>query len=313
MISNPDDDLVISLCLPQSEKMIVLIFAILKIGGTFLPLDPTYPPSVIFEILKSFRPAIVIHEDSMIVPGDSFEELMFFSLEDLWKVVASSAGKEAESIKDEKVMEVIALPQETRANERPAVIIHTTGLNKSPRGVRIGHQPILNRISWTWKNVPFVKTGSCCLNVPVSFVESLQQIFAPLLRGVTLNIYTLPDIHNMSTFIDFLEKDKITRISLSSAILGRFLNECNMIGKDESRMKLKLLKFVACKGEVLTFDLARRFFEAFPADGKLLATMYGYTEIAGDVMCERFKNMAAVRQHYVAGHIVLGRATLLHS
>jgi len=79
-----------------------------------------------------------------------------------------------------------------------------------------------------------------------------------------------------------------------------------VIGRDEARMRLKFLKYVMCKGEILSYDQARRFFMTFPADGKTLLTMYGYTELSGDVICERFKDFDAVKQRFVAGHLVLG-------
>ena len=317
-ILNPDGDLVLAVCLPPSEKLIVIIFAILKMGGAYLPLDPDFPEDTLLDIITKTRPVMLITDKGGSIVSkygtENFSvDCQLITLEDIWLEVeiprqASVIPQEIPKKKPDKIVSALEIAdKQVSLLERPAVIIITTGISKDPRGVRIAHSAIMNRISWTWENLPYSKDGTCCLTVPLSFVESINQVFGPLLKGVTLHILKLQDVSNMSAFIKRIGELKITRINLSARVLDSFLDECQRMGEDDARTALRYLKFVNCKAEIIPLEIAERFFKIFPSDNKRLCSLYGFAEVSGDIICEKLNNLKKLNKRLIQGRVLVGK------
>ena len=46
------------------------------------------------------------------------------------------------------------------------------------------HRGAVNRLAWTWHTYPFADDEVCCQKTSLSFVDSVSEIFVPLLRGI---------------------------------------------------------------------------------------------------------------------------------
>ena len=75
-------------------------------------------------------------------------------------------------------------PQEKASAASMVYIIYTSGSTGTPKGVVGLHRGIINRCSWMWQTYPFGKNEVCCLIAKISFVDSIWQMFGPLLRGI---------------------------------------------------------------------------------------------------------------------------------
>jgi non-ribosomal peptide synthetase component F len=53
-------DLLVGLCLPRSVDMVVAALGIWKAGGTYLPMDPAYPPDRLVFMLDDAQAAVLI-------------------------------------------------------------------------------------------------------------------------------------------------------------------------------------------------------------------------------------------------------------
>src|SRR4051812_26767020 len=49
---NPDADMVIGICLPPSDKLVLALFAIMKLGAAYLPYDVSFPEDRVVKITK---------------------------------------------------------------------------------------------------------------------------------------------------------------------------------------------------------------------------------------------------------------------
>ena len=81
-------------------------------------------------------------------------------------------------------------PRGTRP-EDAAYVMYTSGSTGRPKGVIGTHRATLNCLFWMWRDFPFRSHEVCCQKTPMSFGDSIQEIFGPLLRGVPLAI--IPD------------------------------------------------------------------------------------------------------------------------
>lgn len=156
---NPDGDTVVAFLLPEvespSESVIVLIFAILKLGLTLLPISPGIHLNDLSWAVKLMKPALVLTagpeesspevagllESLRMTPGGTpgFVVKVF---EDLWNsVVAGNSSLDEESL-SESLQELGTLDAEDWGDlppeERTVGIYFTAGSVSTPHAVRIG-------------------------------------------------------------------------------------------------------------------------------------------------------------------------------
>ncbi len=65
-----------------------------------------------------------------------------------------------------------------------AYVLYTSGSSGVPKGVLGPHRGAVNRFAWMWKNFPFQAGEVGCFGTSLNFVDSIWEVFGPLLRGV---------------------------------------------------------------------------------------------------------------------------------
>ena len=129
-----------------------------------------------------------------------------------------------------------------------------------------------------WRRYPFGRKEICCVKTSLSFVDSVWEIFGPLLQGVPLVIAPDEVAREPRRLIGFLAAERVTRIVLVPSLLQAFLGDCANL-----RSKLPKLLLWTSSGEELPAELARRFKNSHPY--ALLLNLYGSAEVAADVTC----------------------------
>ena len=71
-----------------------------------------------------------------------------------------------------------------------AVVLYTSGSTGIPKGVRLEHSTIYQRLRWQWKTLPFSPNEVACFKTALTFVDSVAEIWAPLLAAIP--IYIVP-------------------------------------------------------------------------------------------------------------------------
>ncbi len=92
-------------------------------------------------------------------------------------------------------------------------------------GVMLHHGAIMNRLNWQFNRFPFEKNEVCCLKTKLTFVDSITEIFGPLLKGVRLVVFKRSTIRNVESFVASLEAAGISRIVLVPSHLRAVLNQ----------------------------------------------------------------------------------------
>ncbi|WP_455432703.1 non-ribosomal peptide synthetase/type I polyketide synthase [Streptosporangium soli] len=123
---------VVALCLDKSPELIVVLLAVLKAGGAYLPLDPGHPVDRLAHLVHAAGCGLVIVDDSARellagLPGGAL------TLGDLHRI-ADPPGAEPEVIVD---------------LDSPAYVISTSGSTGRPKAVRISHRNLASAYgSW---------------------------------------------------------------------------------------------------------------------------------------------------------------------
>jgi len=112
----------------------------------------------------------------------------------------------------------------------------------------------------------------------LSFVDSVWEIFGPLLKGVPTVIIPEEVVKDPHLLVDKLAATRVSRISLVPSLLGVLLDSVGDLQK-----RLLDLKIWVTSGEEISVELAQRFGQVMP-EAKLI-NLYGSSEVSADVSC----------------------------
>jgi amino acid adenylation domain-containing protein len=248
----------VGLCLERSPEMVVALLAILKAGAAYVPLDPNYPSSRLAFMIEDSQAAFVLTDSKLIdrLQGTQARQICL------------DTDREKIGGEDSSQPEVRLLP------DHSAYVMYTSGSTGKPKGVIGTHRATINRLCWMWREYPFQPGEVCCQKTTLSFVDSVWEIFGPLLAGVPSIILPNETVTQVDRLIDALASHHVTRIVLVPSLLRAILS-CPDLPE-----KLRALKIWISSGEALTKDLAQSFSERLP--GHTLLNLYGSTEVAAD-------------------------------
>ncbi|HXM35036.1 MAG TPA: amino acid adenylation domain-containing protein, partial [Pyrinomonadaceae bacterium] len=252
----------VAICVDRSIEMIVGLLGILKAGGVYVPLEPTHPKERLSFMIEDSQAQLVLTQNYLLQSLPTLDALVVALDADAHEI----ARQEREN------------PSVTIAAENAAHVIYTSGSTGRPKGVVSAHRSSVNRFAWMWREYPFAPGEVCCQKTSLSFVDSIWEIFGPLLQGVPLVIIPDEIVKDPSRFVQVLAEQKVTRLVLVPSLLRLLLER-----GDALEARLASLQYCVCSGETLTVELANAF-RGQLTSAKLI-NLYGSSEVAADVTC----------------------------
>ncbi|XP_058813264.1 beta-alanyl-bioamine nonribosomal peptide synthetase ebony [Topomyia yanbarensis] len=276
---NGDGDYIIAVCMHPTDRLVSTLLAIWKAGAAYLPLDPTFPPNRIEHILKESQPALVIYED--------YDNVAVFG--DTPAVWYPTLRKKASDMSNGNILPAQMLGA---GNNELALVLYTSGSTGVPKGVRLNHATILNRLQWQWSRFPYSETEKVgVFKTALTFVDSVTEIWGPLLNGMPIVVVPKKITNNPEQLVELLEEYRIERLVLVPTLLRSLLLYLPM----QKKKLLYNLRIWVCSGEPLQISLAKEFFNYFEEGVHQLCNFYGSTEVMGDVtyfVCESRKQLS---------------------
>ncbi|MGD9898611.1 MAG: amino acid adenylation domain-containing protein [Calditrichaceae bacterium] len=254
-------DKITGICLPRSMDIPVSVMAILKAGGSFLPIDPVYPKDRIEYMIKdSGISALITHE--AILANLPETDVHMILLDKETEIFSSGSEKN---------------PESKLTPENLAYVIYTSGSTGRPKGTLLPHRGLLN-LANAQKKAFGIRQGSRILQfASLSFDASVWEIVMALLNGGTLCLAGKDELLAGQNLYDILKNEKITTVTLPPSVLAVLPDE-----------PLPDLMTIITAGEKCTIDLARRwsegrsFFNAYgPTETTVCASMYQVDPEAG--------------------------------
>ncbi|XP_037876452.1 ebony protein isoform X1 [Bombyx mori] len=269
---NRDGDYVIAVCMQPTHNTIMALLATWKAGAAYVPMEPSFPQGRITHILKDAEPSLVIYDDS--ADPSMFKEsgVPFASFEEL--------AQEATSHSADEPMDAETLAPLT--SDSIAIVLYTSGSTGIPKGVRLSYSAICNRLWWQFRTFPYSDSEEICVwKTALTFVDSVCEIWGPLLHGRALLILSRETTRDPQKLVNVLADNQIERLVLVPTLLRSILM---YLALGPASRPLRRLKLWVCSGETLSKELASEFFKYFGnEDGYKLANFYGSTEVMGDV------------------------------
>ncbi|HKN84609.1 MAG TPA: condensation domain-containing protein [Pyrinomonadaceae bacterium] len=168
-------DTLVGLCVDRSPAMVVGLLGILKAGGAYVSLDPNSPAKRLEYMIADSAPVLVLTEDLL-------KHRLPLGQEPRLLLNADKEILSAYSTHNPRRDEVRLAP------EHLAYVIYTSDSTGRFNGVMGPHRSIVNRLTWMSKAFPFADSNAGCQTTSLSFVDSICEIFGPLLAGKPLEI-----------------------------------------------------------------------------------------------------------------------------
>jgi amino acid adenylation domain-containing protein len=261
----------IAVCMERSLEMVVALYATLKAGSAYVPIDPEYPAERVSFMLEDTSAPILLTQGALV---DRF------------------GGTSANVVPVDLVAAVPDSPTAAGPTARAALddlayVIYTSGSTGQPKGAMNTHRAIANRIYWMQDAYGLTPEDRVLQKTPFSFDVSVWEFFWPLLFGAEL-VIAEPGGHRDSGYLTQVIIERgVTTIHFVPSMLQLFL-------EDPRAGECTSLKRVICSGEALPKAVQDRFFGRLDAE---LHNLYGPTEAAVDVTawaCDPHSDLAFV-------------------
>ncbi|KAA0984731.1 amino acid adenylation domain-containing protein [Pseudomonas sp. ANT_J12] len=172
----------VGVAMPRSAQLVIALMAVLKAGGTYVPLDPDYPADRVAYMLEDSQAKVLLTQQALLAQLPSTEA----------HVVLVEAGGLA-------FVDLGADNLEPRGDcANLAYVIYTSGSTGKPKGVAIAHRNVQALIHWSLEVYSDEDLQGVLASTSVCFDLSVWEIFVTLARGgsmiVARNALELPDL-----------------------------------------------------------------------------------------------------------------------
>jgi amino acid adenylation domain-containing protein len=251
---------IVPILVERSPELLVAIVGVLKAGGAYLPIDPSYPRSRVDFILADSRASVVVSTSERMKSHDGCEIL--------W---VDDRRHDTEASDD--------LPSAAGPSDL-AYVCYTSGSTGAPKGAMIEHGALVNRLQWMQRAYP-LDTGDVLLQkTSISFDVSVWELLWWCLSGASLCLARPGEERLPERLVERIERYRVTVIHFVPSMLQAFLAYAD---RNEITDRLRSLRRVFASGEALRPDHVDAFRRAFAGRGTRLTNLYGPTEATIDV------------------------------
>jgi amino acid adenylation domain-containing protein len=265
----------VGISIERSLEVAVGLLGILKAGAAYVPIDPSEPKQRLALMLEDSKVGIIVSQNNLNNRLPQHRARLLF------------LDTEKAAIDEQSAMN----PCVPLSPGDLAYVIYTSGSTGTPKGVEGTHRASMNRFAWMWNAYPFCPGETCCQKTALSFIDSVWEIFGPLLRGIRNVIIPKEALLDPEQFVHLLAEYEVSRIVLVPSLLRVLLDHFSNLGAEVPKLKLW-----SASGEVLTAGLARRFLSAFTE--ATLLNIYGCSEVAADVTWHEIEKISENRRTY---------------
>ena len=248
-------DRIVALVMDRSLEMLIALYAVLKAGAAYAPLDPHLPPARLAFMVRDLQASIVLVQR---------EHRLSFEIVDDVSLVEVDARA------------LVRRPQSASVpidDAQLAYVIYTSGSTGNPKAAMNTHAGLRNRILWMQSAYGLAADDCVVQKTPYMFDVSVWEFFWPLAVGARL-VMARPDGHKDSKYLaELIERSGVTTAHFVPSMLQVFVEEA-------AATRCKTLRRVLASGEALPRALVDRFHERFTC---ALHNLYGPTEASIDV------------------------------
>jgi amino acid adenylation domain-containing protein len=165
-------NILVGICVERSLEMVVGLLGILKAGGSYVPIDPAFPPDRIAFMLEDAQAPVLLTQESLLghLPP---HQAALVSLDSDWSKISIEVGEN--------------LPSRSKSEDL-VYTMYTSGSTGKPKGVQIPHRALVNFLL-SMAEMPGMRASDRLLAVTtLSFDIAGLEIYLPLVLGASVEI-----------------------------------------------------------------------------------------------------------------------------
>ncbi|HEX6376103.1 MAG TPA: amino acid adenylation domain-containing protein [Allosphingosinicella sp.] len=236
---------VVGVCMDRSIETILVLLAVLKSGGAYLPLDPALPRERLDLMASDAGARLIVHHAR-------FAERL-------------PAGVEAVAIDDEATLTagLPATPPEIDVDpDQLATLLYTSGSTGTPKGSMLLHRGLANLVEMKARSFRPTAASRILQFARLSFDSATYEMIIALTTGASLHLLDQAAYDDAALLQKLLRDQAITMAILPPALMP-------LLDRDE----LPELELVISAGEALPAEVARTW-----SSGRRMLNGYGPTE-----------------------------------
>ncbi|MBW4564790.1 MAG: amino acid adenylation domain-containing protein [Mojavia pulchra JT2-VF2] len=224
-------EVLVGICVERSLEMIIALLAILKTGGAYIPLDPTYPQERLAFMLEDSQISVLLTQQHLLktLPPNYAQVIC---LDSDWESIAAHQQNPLDSNIDASNL---------------SYTIYTSGSTGKPKGVQIRHRSVVNFLTAMQQKLQLTNTDNLLSVTTLSFDIAVLEIFLPLTTGAKLILVSREVATDGTQLLKQLNNSAVTIMQATPAT-WRMLLDAGWEGNSQ----LKIL----CGGEALPYNLA---------------------------------------------------------
>jgi tyrocidine synthetase-3 len=248
-------DTVVSLMVERSLEMIVGLYAILKSGAAYLPIQPDYPEGRIRYMLADSGSRFLLTRERFAdnINVDIGAEIFNLENESLYQGESGNL-------------------QEISTPGNLLYMIYTSGSTGKPKGVAVKILGFVNLLHWYVTEFGIDSRDCVLLIAPISFDLAQKNLYASLIRGGTLCLASpgLPDYHELS---DTIAREQVTVVNSTPSMFSPLIE----YNSADNYSRLRSLRYLFLGGEPIQGDKLAHWLNGETCRCELVNT-YGPTE-----------------------------------
>ena len=240
----------VGICVERSLAMLVGLLGILKAGGVYVPLDPTYPPERLAFILADTQTPFVLAQTHLVdrLPPTSAKVIC---VDGDWDSITQQSNTN---------------PANLTTADNLAYVTYTSGSTGQPKGVCIPHRGVVRLVMHT-NYVTLTASNIILQFAPLAFDASTFEIWGSLLHGARL-VVAPPRALSVEELGQLLQDSQVTVLWLTANLFQHMV--------DRQRASLRQLRQLLAGGDMLSAPHVRQALQEMTAG--TLINGYGPTE-----------------------------------
>jgi len=175
----------VGVCLERSLDLVIALLAVLKAGGAYLPLDPTYPAERLAFMLQDSHAPVLITQQSIYD--------LRFTIDDLGPADTPIVNRKSKIVNLHADAPQIAAapdhaPPDHASADDLAYVIYTSGSTGTPKGVAIPHHALAHLIDWHQRAFDLCAADRTTQVAGAAFDAAGWEIWPTLAIGASLHL-----------------------------------------------------------------------------------------------------------------------------
>jgi len=212
---------IVGLLIGSSLEMAIAVLGVLKSGGAYLPIDPTYPPKRIRYILQSSGVQLLLTQGP--TPGLEIPPHIVtvpINTESLYRIEDSNLSFNTGS-------------------EEPAYVIYTSGTTGRPKGVVVEHRNVVNTLVCRKAIYNMDETHTALQLFSYAFDGFVTSFFTPLLSSSRVILLGGGDARDITAIVRAIRENHITHFICIPPLYHAIIT--GMTGEDASSLQVVTL------------------------------------------------------------------------